>query len=108
MRRGRLDPGAVYSRHDASHVTAFNLLGGKSQRFVSLTHIERAKGVLGTHGDVPAGLRVVRSMTHLVPELLNVKFESASEMIKSHPRIEVTCFYNEREMCSVTASSSKK
>ena len=28
------------------------------QRFVSLTHIERAKGILGTHGDVPASLRV--------------------------------------------------
>lgn len=36
------------------------------QRFVSFTHVERAKGVLGTHGDVPAGLRVwyQRSMTH--------------------------------------------
>jgi hypothetical protein len=46
-----------------------------------LSQVERAKGVLGTHGDVPAGLRVVRSMTYLVPEPLNVKFESASEMI---------------------------
>jgi hypothetical protein len=61
---------------------------GKSQRFVSLTHVERAKGVLGTHGDVPAGLRVVRSMTNLVPEPLNVKLESTREIIKiikSHP-----------------------
>jgi hypothetical protein len=108
MRRERLDPGAVYSKQDTMQVMwPRSIYMGKSQRFVSLTHVERAKGVLGTHGDVPAGLRVVRSMTYLVPEPLNVKFESASEMIKSHPRYQVACFYNESEMLSVTERPSK-
>jgi hypothetical protein len=41
---------------------------GKCQRFGSLTHVERAKGVLGTHGDVPAGLRVIGVYDILIPE----------------------------------------
>ena len=64
MRRGRLDPGSLF-KEDTMHVMwPRSIYLGKSQRFVSLTHVERAKGVLGTHGDVPAGLRVVGSMTH--------------------------------------------
>jgi len=42
----------------------------------------------GTHGDVPVGLRVIRVYDILIPEPLNFKFEYASEMIKSHPRVE--------------------
>lgn len=53
----------IQGRHDASHVAAFNILG-KMPAFRSLTHVERAKGVLGgTHDSEPAGLRVIRPMT---------------------------------------------
>lgn len=65
---------SIQGRHDASHghVAAF-------QRFVSLTHIERAKGVLSTHGDVPARSEGYSVYDTLILEPLNFKFESASE-----------------------------
>lgn len=61
---------------------------GKSQSFVSHTHVERAKGVLGDTWRCASRSEGYWVYDTLVPEPLNFKSESASDMIKSHPRVE--------------------
>ena len=58
MRRSRLDPDAVYSRKTRRKSCGRVQSTWEKASVSFLSHVERAKGALGTHGDVPAGLRV--------------------------------------------------